>query len=447
MDPTLISALAARILIVALREGQSAAVEKLADLVRKRLADNPPASAALAEAEQEPDDPVRERRLQEELFDVVVADDVFAVNLARLVADAAQDGSPSGVAATANGRTQVYPAPLAESRQQESAGEPTADPAKGPVRGFLGLTVSATSPQTTAGTDFSIFVLVQNPFDVPITINQVQTHIPVDLIDVNLWRAKLAKLSAAPTDGPPDTSVSTMAQRIRQRQRLRRDHPGVATAIGTEITPEEATQLFKSQVAISRDLNVGAGGSASFAAVSFVMPKDASSDDLDALMRRVIDYQRGVIPIRLQPGDAVVRQFVLRTRSRLLFRPLTHLFQIQVNYSVDGVDHTGTIPYQLNIQAALGSIAAGSVTGAALGTLVRSLAQPAASLTSAHLLGILPALAVSVMASIAVVVAFARKSSAQPLVSIEDFWGGLVIGFTVGYFGFQTFFRLFPTSG
>jgi hypothetical protein len=177
------------------------------------------------------------------------------------------------------------------------------------------------------------------------------------------------------------------------------------------------------------------------------MPKDASSDDLDALMRRVIEYRRGVIPIRLQPGDSVVRQFVLRTRSRLLFRPLSHTFQIQVNYSVDGVDHIGTIPYQLSIQAALGSIAWGSVLGAVLGTLVKSLAQPGASFSGSHLLSILQALAVSVMASIAVMVAFARKSSAQPLVSIEDFWGGLVIGFTVGYFGFQTFFRLFPTSG
>jgi hypothetical protein len=51
------------------------------------------------------------------------------------------------------------------------------------------------------------------------------------------------------------------------------------------------------------------------------------------------------------------------------------------------------------------------------------------------------------MASLVVVVAFARKSSAQPLVSVEDFWGGMVIGFTVGFFGFNQFFGLFPTGG
>lgn len=142
--------------------------------------------------------------------------------------------------------------------------------------------------------------------------------------------------------------------------------------MGTEFAPEEAGQLFKNEVAIGRNLTVEQGGSANFSAVSFFLPSNASSDDLDAMMRRVVDYQRGVVPVRLQPGDAVVRQFVLRTRSRLLFRPLSHTFQIQINYSVDGVDHTGTIPYQLSIQAALGSIAWGAVLGAVLGTLVRA---------------------------------------------------------------------------
>lgn len=423
--------------------------EALVKLLRNRLAKDSSALAALQEVEQEPNDPERQQRLRQELFNVVVTDGVLAVELARAVTDATVDAAIPQSTAAADGAAIAPPSSISGSNGEKKPGSPSSVASTaGPVRGFPGLTVAATSPQTTAGSDFSIFVLVQNPFDVPITIHQVQTHIPVELIDVNRRRVERAKLSAqVQQDGQPDTAPASLAQQLRLRWQLRREHPGVATAVGTELTPEEASELFKSQVAISGDLNVYGGGSASFAGVNFVIPKDPSSDDLDALMRRVIDYRRGSIPIRLQPGDSVVRQFVLRTRSRLLFRPLSHTFQIQVNYSVDGVDHTGTIPYQLSIQAALGSIAWGSVVGAALGTLVKSLTQPGTSFSGTHLLAILQALAVSVMASIAVVVAFARKSSAQPLVSIEDFWGGLVIGFTVGYFGFQTFFRLFPTSG
>jgi hypothetical protein len=34
-----------------------------------------------------------------------------------------------------------------------------------------------------------------------------------------------------------------------------------------------------------------------------------------------------------------------------------------------------------------------------------------------------------------VVVAFARKKDAQPILSVEDFWGGVFVGFLVGYTG------------
>jgi uncharacterized membrane protein YfcA len=34
-----------------------------------------------------------------------------------------------------------------------------------------------------------------------------------------------------------------------------------------------------------------------------------------------------------------------------------------------------------------------------------------------------------------VVVAFARKKDAQPILSVEDFWGGVFVGFLAGYSG------------
>jgi hypothetical protein len=45
------------------------------------------------------------------------------------------------------------------------------------------------------------------------------------------------------------------------------------------------------------------------------------------------------------------------------------------------------------------------------------------------------------------VVFLARKSDTQSMVSIEDFWGGLVIGFLVGYSGTSAFERLTNMSG
>lgn len=394
------------------------AANALAKLVREKFAENPGRASVLSEAEARPDDPVVRQRLEQELLDVIVVDRDFAGDLVHLVA------------ASELGDDEPIKTPLSDEPKTAS-----------PVRGFPGLTVAAASAQTTAGSDFSIFVLVQNPFDVPITVHQVQTHIPVELVDVNQLRARIAKLAESGTDKP--SRLGAVWTRYWQRKALRREHPGVATAVGTEFNPEVAKQLFRSEVAIHRDLNIQ-NSTASFSAVSLVLPKGASSDELDAVMRRIVDYNRGVLPIKLQPGDSVVRQFVLRTRSRLFFRPLSHDFQIQVNYAVDGVDHTGTIPYQLSIQAAIGSIAWGSVFGAALGTMVKTFGSSPGPIT---LWDGASTLAVSVMAAVAVVIAFARKNSAQPLVSIEDFWGGLVIGFSVGYFGFDKFMNVLPQGG
>jgi hypothetical protein len=318
--------------------------------------------------------------------------------------------------------------------------EPSSEPGRTvghPVRGSLKLTVSASSPQTVAGSDFSIFVIVQNPFEVPITLYQVQTHIPVELMDMN--RERLESLRS-PDDahdrdrkyvGPVGRWVEHRALRQRQRQ----TQNGIATAIGTEVAPEEAAELFRATVNVEGDV----GGTVAGVMLNF--PVNPTSDELDAILRRFADFRRGVVPVTLQPGDSVVRQFVLRTRHWLLFTPLAHTFQLQATYSLDGSDHTATVPYAAQIQARTSAVAFGGLAGAVLGTLLKVLTSSDSSGSS-----VLTALAVSALATIAVVIAFARKTNAQSLVSVEDFWGGAVIGFSVGFFGFQQFTKLFPVA-
>jgi hypothetical protein len=50
---------------------------------------------------------------------------------------------------------------------------------------------------------------------------------------------------------------------------------------------------------------------------------------------------------------------------------------------------------------------------------------------------------IAILASVAVVLGFARKSNSQSLVSVEDFWGGVLIGVSVGFAGFDQFSSLF----
>lgn len=56
---------------------------------------------------------------------------------------------------------------------------------RSPVRGSVRLNVAASSQYVTAGSNLSVFVVIQNQFDVPITTYNVLTHILIQLIDVN----------------------------------------------------------------------------------------------------------------------------------------------------------------------------------------------------------------------------------------------------------------------
>ena len=305
-----------------------------------------------------------------------------------------------------------------------------------PVRGSLRLMVSTSSPQVIAGSDFSIFVVIQNPYDVPITIQQVQTHIPIELIDVNGLKMELVKRES-------DTKSLGMLKRIYNSILSRltqiKTYSGIAIAVGTDFDPTVDRELFKMDTMVS---TMGEGSSIVGLALNF--PQNPTSEELDQIFRRISDYRKGLIPVQLQPGDSMVRQFVLRTRHWLFFTPLSHKFQIQVNYSSDGIDHTDTITYEQNIRSAFSAIIIGSITGAILGTLLKTLRGPSAPAITGW--SVLQALIVSSLSSIAVVIAFARKSSVQPIVSVEDFWGGALLGFTVGFFGFDQFLSLFGGS-
>jgi hypothetical protein len=302
-----------------------------------------------------------------------------------------------------------------------------------PVRGPLALTPSLSSPQVTAGTDFSIFVTIQNPFDVPVTLYDVRTHLPVELLDVN--RARLNSVLRAGEDGQRKDWWG-IGEWLRSRRALIRSQSGVATAVGTGFSPETVAELIKTQVNITGDITAGT----TIAGMVLNFPENPSSEELDSVFRRVLDLREGLVPVRLQPGDQIIRQFRLRTRHWLFFAPLTHTFQIQANFSVDGADHNCTVAYPVTIRAQLSAIILGGITGAIVGGLLRVLTQPATNPGPGNAA---KAILIAVLATLAVVVGFARKSSSQSFVSVEDFWGGGLIGVSVGFIGYEQFLDLF----
>lgn len=156
----------------------------------------------------------------------------------------------------------------------------------------------------------------------------------------------------------------------------------------------------------------------------------------------------------LQPGNTFVAHGVFNTNKKTFFRPIQYAIQYSVDFSFDRertTTHTNISNQQLTIRAPIESVIQGSILGGIAGFVASSLQKTDIDSLSGLTFPVyllqygLPLLLTTILSAMAVVF-LARKSETQSLVSIEDFWGGLVIGFLVGYTGTSFFSSLVTTS-
>ena len=103
--------------------------------------------------------------------------------------------------------------------------------------------------------------------------------------------------------------------------------------------------------------------------------------------------------------------------------------------------YSNTTAATVQVKAALWAVITGGVIGGIIGSAGRSLqdAKSFSVLFGAQLGSSLGALVLAIILSGAGIVFAARKSNAQAFISVEDFWGGLLVGFLIGYSGTAAF--------
>ena len=303
------------------------------------------------------------------------------------------------------------------------------------LRGALKLEVSTSTPVVAAGTEFSIYVVIRNPFPVPVTIHSTETHIPVELSD-ELWRKQeerkkrqeyQQKYSNEKKRGQKVLMALGNWGQITFEHLRPSPSPRVAIAFTAEV--HDLISRVQPNIYVNDALNIQRdfiGGNREEWNISF---SGVPEKEVWRILYDINEYRMGRVPVVLLPGNSVVQHFVLKVTNWLTFTPLAHTFQIQVRYEMDGNKHIDTVPYALNIRAAIGSSLIGSICGSVLGSLVNN------KIVITDLGTAFRALLTSSIFAIIIVVAFARKSSVQQIVSVEDFWGGMFIGFLIGYSG------------
>ncbi len=294
-------------------------------------------------------------------------------------------------------------------------------------RGALKIEVSTSTLVVSAGNEFSIFVVIRNPFPVPVKIYSTETHIPVELID-ELWRNRRNRLlrrhrSRYIKEKKPLTKVLFRLYfwilNLCSKWQLEQG-PRVAIAA----SPEKQEQNLAEKIGI-----VNLGGDVSVNNFHLHLPELHNKSDDKLIIQEINKYSLETRYTSLFPGNSLVQHFVLKTNKWLTFSPLAYTFQIQIKYEVDNQIQIDTVPFSLNIRAAMASSIVGAIIGGILGAFVNKDTE------YNNLISLGRTLLTVLISSMIVVVAFSRKSNVQQIVAIEDFWGGIFVGFLVGYSG------------
>ncbi|MBE3010664.1 hypothetical protein IL992_15880 [Microbispora sp. NEAU-D428] len=165
----------------------------------------------------------------------------------------------------------------------------------------------------------------------------------------------------------------------------------------------------------------------------------------------------------LEPGCTDVWTIRLGSSRSPFFTPARYRLQLTVIYCLDAPEqepetlrvppnnrtYSNTVAVTVPIKTALWSVILGGVLGGATGSIGRSLQE--AKTIDALLVGNLGAcigsLLLAIILSGAGIIFAARKSEAQSFVTVEDFWGGLLVGFLIGYSGTAAFAKISGIEG
>lgn len=146
----------------------------------------------------------------------------------------------------------------------------------------------------------------------------------------------------------------------------------------------------------------------------------------------------------IPPRSSHVVSWNLRPRHKLWSRPSSYGFHAEVEYKTAGESGTAVEECVLRIHGSLPAMMVGAGLGGVSGWLVKRALTVGYSFALADILGCIGSALFAVM----VTVLLQRKADAEPIVMVNDFYGGVAIGFVSGYCGPEVFSRLIlPDSG
>jgi len=367
-------------------------------------------------------------------------------------------------------------------------------------RGLLDLSVTLSTRNITAGKQFAIFVLIKNPFDKPVWVRQVHVSLPSELklsgaedgqrqkksekedSNFNLQRkkekserkeqmfrleTKLDLLNSEChkilenvnnkefSEESKKDFLSSVEEKIDQ---VKRELENLTREGMANVHFHDAAQVSNFKV-VSKRTNIHFRDAAQGSNLEIYDPESFAEVFAQA---RKVDLESSLPKnVALQPGSTVVYTAILYVEKSIVFTPSQYRLQFNVNYSFhakklslpneqyeqaeEGI-FTNTVAHELSIKPSVYSVIIGASLGGLTGSIARLLqitpSEKWQTFSSTDIVTSVITIAVAVILSSIAVVFMVRKSEAQSFISVEDFWGGLLIGFFVGYTGTSFFEQL-----
>lgn len=335
-------------------------------------------------------------------------------------------------------------------------------------RGKLDFKITISSNQIEAGKEFSISVSITNPFDIPVTVKKVATKLPIEFIDVTRERIKeQERLLEGKLKDLIKVEIPSLKINQEKKKRLATElskeilrmvpFVGGIVAAGSTV----AEYMIASNISTAASLERVSESISSKdikkivdAAKSKKEPETEIKEGMVKLFEGKIDElkKKSTPEVLLQPGNSTVHVFTIKTNKSVFFSPSTYKLHMEIEYEAESAIHRDIIEYSLSVATSMGSMMFGAAAGSFLGYIVKDIFTEK-TLMSAITVGgvgnILPSclvLIANIILGVVSVIIFARKKDVQPILAIEDFWGGILIGFIVGYTG-KTFVEKILPSG
>jgi len=320
----------------------------------------------------------------------------------------------------------------------------------------LKVDIKTSNSNVIAGKEFSIAIEIKNISDKPITIKSVSSKLPTEFRDIkteqrivnvkNVERELKDFISEYVPDLKKDKRKELLKEMFKEAVRL-------IPFGGVLVASSVAGEYIKASTSTPKKKTEDKPDESSLSELKQILDSkiedDSLKEEVKTKLNNIVSEQIRKLndfldeSITLQPNNSTVYIFTLMTKKNFFFRPSKYELHIELFYEKESVENTENCPFPFIVDSSMESISLGAVFGNILGFVAKDINSEKQILNyiterdSNLMVLLILSLISSIIISVFGVLIFKRKKDVQGIVTIEDFWGGMLLGFIIAFAGYS----------